>query len=55
MTESDTELLSKIKQAMLLRQKAYEANRQFAKAHAIKLMLHDISERFECSWMCGYG
>lgn len=46
-------LLDEIKHKMLLRQKAYEANHQFAKAIAIKLMRDDLIADLECERVIG--
>lgn len=54
MTEGQQKQLDEIKEMMILRQKAYEANHQWAKAKAIGLMRQDIIERLEHIWVCGY-
>lgn len=43
-------VLSKVKEMMELRIKAYEANEQPEKAHAIKLMCSDISAALNPRW-----
>ena len=45
-----THVLQKVKEMMDLRMKAYEANHEFAKATAIKLMCYDIISGINFTW-----
>lgn len=54
MSESEKKLLTDIKEFMKLRQKAYEATHQFSKTHVVKLLIRDLTEKYEYMWRCGY-
>lgn len=54
MSESELKLLQEVKEFMKEQEIFYRTNKRYAVAHAIKLLISDITERFECEWMCGY-